>query len=201
MVFALGFGGAVAVGLGLVAVLAVVFVIGTYNSLVKLRNLVRNSWANIDTELRRRYDLIPNLVNTVKGYAAHEKQVLQAVVEARSRALASTGRPAAQARDENALVGALKSLFAVSERYPDLKASENFLRLQRELVDTEDRIQAARRFYNGNVKDLNTRCELFPSNLVAAAFGFEHADYFEVDSVEVRGPVGVNFRASRGGGD
>ena len=193
MVFALGFGGAVAVGLGLVAVLAVVFVIGTYNSLVNLRNLVRNSWANIDTELRRRYDLIPNLVNTVKGYAAHEKQVLQAVVEARSRALASTGRPATQARDENALVGALKSLFAVSERYPDLKASENFLRLQRELVDTEDRIQAARRFYNGNVKDLNTRCELFPSNLVAAAFGFEHADYFEVDSVEVRGPVGVNF--------
>lgn len=196
MTLALGSGGAALVAFGIVAVLLVVFVIGTYNSLVSLRNLVRNSWANIDTELRRRYDLVPNLVDTVKGYAAHERQVLEAVVEARSRAAASTGRPVTQARDENALVGALKSLFALSERYPDLKASEHFLKLQQELVDTEDRIQAARRFYNGNVKDLNTRCELFPSNFVASIFGFEHADYFEVDSLDVRAPADVSFGGS-----
>ena len=188
--------GTTLVAFGVVGVLVVVFVVGTYNSLVSLRNLVGNSWANIDTELRRRYDLIPNLVDTVKGYAAHERQVLDAVVEARSRAVGSTGRPANQARDENALVGALKSLFALSEGYPDLKASDNFLRLQLDLVETEDRIQAARRFYNGNVKDLNTRCELFPSNFIASMFGFEHADYFEVDSLEVRAPVNVSFGGS-----
>jgi LemA protein len=173
--------------------LLLIFVIATYNSLVTLRNLVKNSWSNIDTELRRRYDLIPNLVETVKGYAAHERGVLQAVTEARAKAVASTGSPASQAKDENQLVGALKTLFAVSERYPQLKASDNFLKLQQELVNTEDRIQAARRFYNGNVKDLNTRCDVFPSNILAGMFGFQHAEYFEVDSLEVRAPVKVAF--------
>jgi len=175
-------------------VLLGIFLIAAYNALVTLRNLVKNSWANIDTELRRRYDLIPNLVETVKAYAAHERGVFEAVTQARARAMASTGSPASQARDENQLVSALKSLFAVSERYPGLKASDNFLKLQQELVDTEDRIQTARRFYNGNVKDLNTRCDIFPSNLVAAMFGFTHADYFEVDSLQVRAPVQVSFK-------
>lgn len=193
MVLALGTGGGILVGIGVVFVLLLVFVIGSYNSLVTLKNLVKNSWANIDTELRRRYDLIPNLVETVKGYAAHERQVFQAVTEARAKALASQGSPASQARDENALVGALKSLFAVSENYPTLKANENFLKLQQELVDTEDRIQAARRFYNGNVKDMNTRCDLFPSNIIANIFGFRHEDYFEVDSLDVRAPVKTTF--------
>lgn len=193
MVFAMTVPQILLVGIGVLVAVMLVFFIGTYNSLITLRNLVKNSWANIDTELRRRYDLIPNLVAAVKGYAAHEKSAFQAVIEARAKAMSSQGSPASQARDENVLVGALKSLFAVSERYPDLKASENFLQLQQELVDTEDRIQAARRFYNGNVKDLNTRCDLFPSNIVAGLFGFAHADYFEVDSTEVRAPVGVKF--------
>ncbi len=173
--------------------LVVVFVIANYNTLVTVKNLVKNSWANIDTELRRRYDLIPNLVETVKGYAAHEREVFEKVTLARAEAMSSSGPPASQARDENVLVGALKSLFAVSERYPDLKAADNFLKLQQELVDTEDRIQAARRFYNGNVKDMNTRCEIFPSNIIADIFGFKHAEYFEVDSLAVRAPVRVEM--------
>jgi len=176
-----------------IVLLPAIFVIVAYNSFVTLRNLVKNSWSNIDTELRRRYDLIPNLVETVKGYAAHERSVLETVTAARARAVASTGSPSSQARDENQLVGALKSLFAVAERYPNLKASDNFLKLQQELVNTEDRIQAARRFYNGNVKDLNTRCDMFPSNVIASIFGFEHAEYFEVDSLEVRAPVKVRL--------
>lgn len=176
-----------------IVLMPAIFVIVAYNSFVTLRNLVKNSWSNIDTELRRRYDLIPNLVETVKGYAAHERSVLETVTAARARAVASTGSPSSQARDENQLVGALKSLFAVAERYPNLKASDNFLKLQQELVNTEDRIQAARRFYNGNVKDLNTRCDMFPSNVIASIFGFEHAEYFEVDSLEVRAPVKVRL--------
>ncbi len=193
MLLALGTGGWILAIFALFVVLILIYVIGSYNSLVTLRNLVRNSWANIDTELRRRYDLIPNLVETVKGYAAHERATFEAVTEARTKAMASTGSPSSQARDENVLVGALKSLFAVSESYPDLKASDNFLKLQQELVDTEDRIQAARRFYNGNVKDLNTLCDVFPSNIVAGLFGFTHEDYFEVESLEVRAPVNVSF--------
>jgi len=177
----------------LIILVPLAFVIVTYNSLVTLRNLVKNSWSNIDTELRRRYDLIPNLVETVKGYAVHERAVFQAVTEARARAVASTGSPASQARDENQLIATLKTLFAVSERYPDLKASQNFLKLHQELVNTEDRIQAARRFYNGNVKDLNTRCEIFPANIIASLFGFEHAEYFEVDTLDIRGPVKVSL--------
>ena len=160
--------------------LVLLYLIGTYNGLVRLRQHVRESWSDIDTELKRRYNLIPNLVETVKGYAAHERETLQAVIEARARAVASTGSPAEQARDENALVATLRQLFAVVEGYPQLKANENFLRLQTELVNTEDRIQAARRFYNGNVRDLNTRVEVFPSNLVAAMFSIGKEEFFEI---------------------
>jgi len=184
--------------IGLYIVLAVVaavaiWVIATYNVLVRLRQHCRESWSGIDTELRRRYDLIPNLVQTVKGYAAHEKDVLTAVTEARNRAVGSTGSPASQARDENALVGSLKQLFALSERYPDLKASDNFLALQAELANTEDRIQAARRFYNANVRDLNTRIEVVPSNLIANAFGFAKEEFFEIEDASVRLPPSVNL--------
>jgi LemA protein len=177
----------------LIAILVVilVWVIGTYNALVRLRLHCRDSFSGIDTELKRRYDLIPNLVSTVKGYAAHEKAVMQEVTEARNRAMASRGSPGSQAADENQLVGALKHLFAVSEDYPDLKASGNFLELQRELANTEDRIQAARRFYNGNVRDLNTRIEVFPSNLVASAFSFEREEFFEVEELGMRAAPSV----------
>jgi len=159
-----------------------VIVAGLYNMLVRLRNHVRESWANVDTELKRRYDLIPNLVETVRGYATHERAVLENVTKARAAAVASTGRPASQAVDENVLVGALKSIFMVVENYPQLRANQNFLRLQQALVDTEDRIQAARRFYNANVRDYNTRCQVVPSNIIAGMFGFELADFFEIES-------------------
>jgi LemA protein len=160
------------------------YAVGTYNKLVRLRQHVSESWSAIDTELKRRYDLIPNLVETVKGYASHERETLQAVIDARARAVASNGTPAEQARDENVLVGALRQLFAVVESYPDLKANQNFLRLQEGLTITEDRIQAARRFYNANVRDLNTRIEVFPSNLIASMFGFEREAFFEIEDAE-----------------
>ena len=168
--------------------------VGTYNKLVRLRQHVSESWSAIDTELKRRYDLIPNLVETVKGYASHERETLQAVIDARARAVASTGTPNEQARDENVLVGALRQLFAVVEAYPDLKANENFLRLQDGLTVTEDRIQAARRFYNANVRDLNTRIEVFPSNMIASMFGFEQEAFFEIDDAERAVPQ-VSFGA------
>jgi LemA protein len=163
--------------------LILIWIISIYNSLVRLRQHLKDSWAGIETELRRRYDLIPNLVETVKGYAAHEKQVFETVTEARTRAVSSSGSPSSQAADENVLVQGLRSLLAVSEGYPDLKASENFLELQKELTNTEDRIQAARRFYNGNVRDLNTRIEVFPSNIIANLFSFNQAEYFEIEEV------------------
>ena len=165
---------------------AIIWAIATYNTLVRLRQHCREAWASIDTELQRRYDLIPNLVSTVKGYATHEQATLTAVVEARNRAVASTGSPGAQAVDENELVGTLKQLLAVVERYPDLKASDNFLALQRELANTEDRIQAARRFYNANVRDINTRIEVVPSNLIARTFKVEHHEFFQIDAACVR---------------
>ena len=164
-----------------------------YNALVRLRNHCKESWSNVDTELKRRYELIPNLVEAVKGYAKHERGALEAVIQARSRALASTGSPDSQARDENALVGSLKQLFAVAEGYPDLKASENFLQLQKELANTEDRIQAARRFFNANVRDLNTRIEVFPSNLIAGPFGFSPQEYFQIESLELKEPPRVEL--------
>jgi len=178
--------------------IVVLVIIGMYNSLVRGRNHVTESWSGIDTELKRRYDLIPNLVETVKGYAKHEREVLERVVEARTRAVASTGSPASQAQDENVLVGALKQLFAVAEAYPDLKASQNFLALQNQLTETENRIQASRRFYNANVRDYNNRCQMFPTNLMASMFHFQPAEFFEVESalqreapkVDLSGPSG-----------
>lgn len=168
------------VAAALIVVLPLVWVLVQYNSLVSLRNYIAESWSNVDTELKRRYDLIPNLVATVKGYAAHEREVLEQVTELRSRCMTSTGRPSQQARDENELVDALKRLLVVVENYPQLKADQQFLKLEQELVNTEDRIQAARRFYNGNVRDYRNKCETFPSNLVARMFGFREEDFFSV---------------------
>jgi LemA protein len=174
----------------ILALAVALVVIGMYNSLVRGRNHVKESWAGIDTELKRRYDLIPNLVETVKGYAAHEREVFERVVEARSRAVASTGSPAEQARDENILVQALRQLFALREGYPDLKASQNFLALQKQLAETEDRLQASRRLYNGNVREFNNRCEMFPTNILASMFHFEKAEFFEIESaVERQAPT------------
>ncbi len=181
-----------------IALILILIPIGMYNSLVRGRNHVRESWSGIDTELRRRYDLIPNLVETVKGYAKHEREVLERVIEARSRAQASTGSPAEQARDENFLVGALRQLFALSEGYPDLKASSNFLELQHQLVETENRIQAARRFYNANVRDYNDRCQMFPTNVMASLFHFELADFFEVESAVQRSLPKVDLGGAGG---
>jgi len=173
--------------------LVLIWLAATYNTFVRLKQHCRESWSGIDTELKRRYDLIPNIVNTVKGYAAHEKQVLEQVTLARSNAVASTGSPGQQARDENMLVGSLKQLFAVAEGYPELKASGNFLELQKQLTNTEDRIQAARRFYNANVRDINTRVDVFPSNVIARMFGFTKQEFFEVDNASVREAVSVDL--------
>jgi LemA protein len=166
--------------LAAVVLLPLLYVILTYNTLVTLRNHIRDAWSNVDTELKRRYDLIPNLVATVKGYAAHEREVLDRVTQLRTQCIASQGRPSEQAVDENQLVAALQKLMAVVENYPQLKADQNFLQLQRELVNTEDRIQAARRFFNGNVRDYRNKCQTFPSSLIASAFGFASEDYFNV---------------------
>jgi LemA protein len=163
-----------------VVLLPVVWVVVQYNWLVSLRNYISESWSNVDTELKRRYDLIPNLVATVKGYAAHEREVLERVTQLRERCVANNGSPAEQARDETQLVDALKQLLIVVENYPQLKADQHFLKLQQELITTENRIQAARRFYNGNVRDYRNKCETFPSNLVAQMFGFQPQDFFSV---------------------
>jgi len=160
--------------------LPLVWVVVQYNTLVGLRNYIAESWSNVDTELKRRYDLIPNLVAAVKGYAAHERAVLERVVELRNRCAANHGPVADQAREEGQLVDALKQLFVLVEGYPQLKADQHFLKLQGELVNTENRIQAARRFYNGNVRDYRNKCESFPSNLVAGLFRFRPHDFFSV---------------------
>ena len=173
-----------------VVVLIVIAGIASYNRFVSQRNLVRDAWANIDTELRRRYDLIPNLVETVKGYASHEREVFENVTKARAAATAATGSPAEQAAAEGPLVAALRQLFAVVENYPDLKANQNFLALQSELSNTEDRLQTARRFYNANVRDYNRRVQSFPSNVIAGWFGFKEEQFFEVDEA-LRGEGGV----------
>jgi len=178
--------------LGIVA-LVLFWGIGMYNSLIRTRQHVKESWSAIDTELKRRYDLIPNLVETVKGYATHESETLEAVIQARNNAVASTGTPGQQAQDENMLVGALRQLFAVVEAYPDLKANENFLHMQQELTVTEDRIQASRRFYNANVRALNTKIEVFPSNMIASMFGISQAEFFEVEDAEERETPKVSF--------
>jgi LemA protein len=161
--------------------LPAIFIMAQYNGLVALRNHIRDAWANVDTELKRRYDLIPNLVATVKGYAAHEREVLERVVELRNRCATQNVSGAANQADEQQLVDGLKRLFAIVENYPQLKADQHFLKLQDELVNTEDRIQAARRFYNGNVRDYRNKCEQFPSSIVAGMFNFQPADYFNVE--------------------
>jgi LemA protein len=168
------------------AVVMLFWLFGTYNGLVRLRNHRKEAWSGIDTELKRRYDLIPNLVATVKGYASHERELLQKLTEARNKAVASTGEPATQASDEKQFVQSLRQVFAMVENYPDLKASEGFLKLQQELINTEDRIQAARRFFNANVRDLNNRVEMFPSSLIANMFSFTTSDYFEVEEAIIR---------------
>ena len=175
------------------AILILGWVAGLYNGLVRAKNACDESWADIDTELRRRYDLIPNLVETVKGYATHERETLERVVQARNAAAANHGSPASQAQDENVLNSGLRQLFALAEAYPDLKANKNFLDLQQELANTEDRLQRSRRFYNSNVRDLNNRLEVFPSNLVAQMFAFRAAEYFEIDDPAVREVPAVKF--------
>ncbi len=184
---------AVYVVLGILVVGLIVAVL-LYNSLVRARNRVDNSWSQIDVQLKRRYDLIPNLVETVKGYAAHERATFEAVTNARAAAIdaGSAGDPAQQARAENVLTGALKSLFAVAEAYPDLKANQNFLQLQEELTATEDRIAYARQFYNDSVLTYNNKIQVFPSNLFAGGLNFERREFFEGDS-EGTGPVKVEF--------
>jgi LemA protein len=173
---------------GVIVLLLVLWAVGVYNGLVKLRNLVQEAWRQIDVELKRRHDLIGNLVETVKGYAAHERGTLEDVMKARSAAMAGGQSPAQQAQSEGLLSQALGRLIAVAEAYPDLKANQNFLALQQELTDTEDRIAAARRYYNANVRELNTKVETVPSNIVAGLFNIGRAEYFEVEGLEREAP-------------
>ncbi|OGL22132.1 hypothetical protein A2707_02165 [Candidatus Saccharibacteria bacterium RIFCSPHIGHO2_01_FULL_45_15] len=180
--------------LGIIAVIAI-FLWTTYNSLVTLKLRVDEAWSDITVQLKRRADLIPNLVNTVKGYAAHESGVFERVTEARS-AILGADTPKQAAKADNMMEEALKSIFAVAEAYPDLKASQNFSELQAELVDTEDKIQASRRFYNGGVRDLNTKIQLFPNNVFAGMLGFKEREFYDVDEAEratVEKPVDVKF--------
>ncbi len=181
------------------AVAVLLWIALNYNHLVRIRQHVRESWSNIDTELKRRYELIPNLVETVKGYAAHERDLFARVAEARSRAQASQGGPGSQAADEKRLVDGVRQLFAVAEAYPELKASEHFLALQEQLTTAEDRIQRARRYFNANVRELNTRVEVFPSNLIARAFRFRREEFFEVEEAVMRRVVDVSFTGPQDG--
>jgi LemA protein len=186
--------------LGVVALILIVGIV-SYNRFVSQKNLIRDAWANIDTELRRRYDLIPNLVETVRGYAAHERETFERVTQARNAAVAATGSPAEQAAAEGPFVAALRQLFAVAEAYPQLRANENFLALQGELTNTEDRLQTARRFYNGNVRDYNRRVQAFPSNVLARMFGFTEEEFFEVEeALRQAGPPRVDFGTRPGAG-
>jgi LemA protein len=190
---------AIIIIVGLIVVIGIAIAL-SYNRFVSQRNTIRNSFANIDTELRRRYDLIPNLVETVKGYAAHEREVFEEVARTRSAAAGTSGQsPAAQAAAEGPFVAALGKLFAVAEAYPDLKANQNFLALQAELSNTEDRIQAARRFYNANVADYNRRVQSFPSSFIAQRFNFKEEEFFEIPESE-RAVVGAAPQVSFSGG-
>jgi len=180
--------------IGGIILLILIFGVVSYNRFVSQRQLIKDAWANIDTELRRRYDLIPNLVESVRGYASHERTVFENVTRARAAAASATGSPAAQAAAEGPLVAALRQLFAVVENYPDLKANQNFLALQQELANTEDRLQTSRRFYNANVRDYNQRVKQFPSVIIASAFNFEEEEFFEVeDSLREAGAPQVAF--------
>jgi len=178
-----------------IIVVVILAIIGMYNSLIRLKNRVDEAWSDIDVQLKRRYNLIPNLVETVKGYAAHEKETLEKVIQARNAAMAAPagGNIKKQAEAENMLSSTLKSIFALSESYPDLKANQNFLELQRELADTENKIQAARRFYNGNVRDFNTKIQVFPTNIMAGMLGFKARDFFEIEEAKERETVKVRF--------
>jgi LemA protein len=174
---------------GGIVLVILIWLIGNYNALVNLRQHCRESWRNIDVQLKRRHDLIPNLVATVKGYAKHEQEVLERVIQARNQAVAHHG----DQKYEKPLVSGLRQIFALAENYPDLKADQHYLELQEELVDTEDRIAASRRFFNGNVRDLNQRCEMFPSSIVASMFGFEQREYWEVEEALERKHPGINL--------
>lgn len=177
----------------IVAALVVIWLIATYNRLVVLRNRAKEALSDIDVQSKRRYDLIPNLVETVKGYMTHEREALENVTRARTEAMNAGGSTLEKAKTENMLSSTLKTLFAVSESYPDLKANTNFLELQRELSDTENKMQAARRFYNSTVNDLNTKVQSFPTNLVANSFGFKEEGFFELTNEEEKQPVKVSF--------
>ncbi len=185
------------IAIGLVVIVGS-WAVATYNGLVRLRNLVQEAWRQIDVELHRRYDLIPNLLETVKGYAAHERETFEEVTRARAAAATPGSTPAEQAQQENVLSQALGRLFAVAEAYPQLRASENFTSLQNELTSTEDRIAAGRRYYNANVRTLNTRVETFPPNIVANLFGFKRAEYFEANEPAVRRAPRVSFQETGG---
>jgi len=174
-----------------ILVVSALWLVRMYNGLIKLKNRVDEAWSDIDVQLKRRYDLIPNLVNTVKGYATHERELFEKVTEARTRAM-NAGSTHEKAEAENMLSGTLKSLFAVSENYPELKANQNFLKLQRELTDPEDKLMASRRFYNGNVRDFNTKIQVFPTNIIAGMLSFVAREFFEADEKE-KEPVKVEF--------
>ena len=176
-----------------IAVVLGLLVIAPYNALVRSRNEVKNAWSSIDVQLKRRYDLIPNLIETVKGYAGHERQTLDAVVKARQQAINFSGNTEERARVENTLTSALRSLFAVAEAYPDLKANQNFLALQEELTNTENKIGFARQFYNDAAKQYKNKVEIFPSNIVANVFGFKAEPFFEVESAAERTAPQVKF--------
>lgn len=187
---------ALLVVLGVVVVfglIALLWGVGIYNKLVGLRQHLKDSWSGVDVELKRRYDLIPNLVETVKGYAKHESDTLESVIAARNTAVASTGSPAQQAKDENQLIGAMRQLSVVVERYPELKADSQFINLQGELAETENRIASCRRLYNGNVREMNNAVQTFPSNIVAGMFSFKSAEYFEIEDAAVREAPKVSF--------
>lgn len=183
---------------GLAILLPMIWLIANFNQFTRVRQQIRESWSDIDVELKRRYDLIPNLVETVRGYAQHERQTLELVMQLRNKAMANTGPADGQAADESALQLGMKQLFAVAEAYPTLKADAHFLALQQELANTEDRIAAARRFFNGNVRDLNQLCDQFPTCLIASAFGFQRATYFELssDAERVVPRVGLNVQTT-----
>lgn len=181
--------------IGLIFALPLIWLLVNYNSFVRVQQHLRESWADIEVEMKRRYDLIPNLVETVKGYASHERDLFEQVSKLRSQALANEGTPAQQAVDETALQIGVGRLFALAEGYPELKADVHYLALQEELANTEDRIAASRRFFNGNVRDLNQLCEQFPTNIIAGLFGFERADYFELSSEAERIVPRLELRA------
>ncbi|PKM91644.1 hypothetical protein CVU82_00320 [Candidatus Falkowbacteria bacterium HGW-Falkowbacteria-1] len=180
--------------LGILFVL-VVAVISMYNGLIRLKNRVDEAWSDIDVQLKRRYDLIPNLIEIVKGYASHEKETFEKVVQARSNAMSlqNSDNVEEKLQAENALSSTLKSIFALSENYPDLKANQNFLELQRELADTENKIQASRRFYNGNVRDFNTKLQIFPTNMIAKQLGFSSRKFFEIEEAAQKENIQVKF--------